>query len=171
MISEIPSRFTYHRIGVGGICLKDKEILLVKHKYGPSKGKWGIPGGFVELGESLSEAIRREIFEETNVVIQAEKLLAVRHLTRDRASGGLISDLYVVFKVEYKSGFPKVSDELEIEDTRFFSIENSKNLDIADMSKFILEELLNRNGFDLLSFRSQPKANNELQIHSYEFYG
>ena len=171
MNSELPAKFTYHRIGVGGLCLKDNKILLVKHKYGPSKGRWLIPGGFVDLGESISEAIEREILEETSVSVQTKNLVAVRHMSRDRQSGGLVSDLYLVFQVEYKSGVPKASDDLEIEDTKFFPLEDLDEIDVASFSIALINDVLGNTGFNLLSYKPQTSTKTKLQIHFYELYG
>ena len=52
-------------VGVGGVILNDGKILLEKRKNEPSKGKWTIPGGLVELGETLGRAVVREVEEET----------------------------------------------------------------------------------------------------------
>jgi 8-oxo-dGTP diphosphatase len=52
-------------VGVGGVILNDGKILLEKRKNQPSRGKWTIPGGLVELGETLEHAVVREVEEET----------------------------------------------------------------------------------------------------------
>ncbi len=52
-------------VGVGGVILNDGKILLEKRKNEPSRGKWTIPGGLVELGETLEQAVIREVEEET----------------------------------------------------------------------------------------------------------
>lgn len=52
-------------VGVGGVILNDRKILLEKRKNEPSRGKWTIPGGLVELGETLERAVVREVEEET----------------------------------------------------------------------------------------------------------
>lgn len=46
------------------------EILLVKRKYPPKKGLWDLPGGFIELGETLEESVKREIKEELGIEIK-----------------------------------------------------------------------------------------------------
>ena len=50
-------------IAVDGILIKNNKILLIKRKNEPFKGKWALPGGFVEYGERVEEAVSRE-FEE-----------------------------------------------------------------------------------------------------------
>jgi 8-oxo-dGTP diphosphatase len=54
-------------VGVGGLVLNRGRILLVKRGYPPSRGLWSIPGGHVELGETIYRAAVRETLEETGV--------------------------------------------------------------------------------------------------------
>ena len=56
MQSDYIAKHSLHKIGVGGLCLHNDKILFVKHKYGVSEGMWTLPGGYVELGESLTNA-------------------------------------------------------------------------------------------------------------------
>ena len=49
------------------ICPKKNEILLVQRAFSPGKGEWGLPGGFLELGETLEQGAKRELNEETNL--------------------------------------------------------------------------------------------------------
>jgi len=56
--------------GVGAIVVSHKGILLVRRNKEPGKGMWSIPGGGVEIGETLKEAIIREVLEETGVDIE-----------------------------------------------------------------------------------------------------
>ena len=49
------------------ICPKKDEILFVKRAFDPEKGEWSLPGGFLELGETLEEGAKRELKEETNL--------------------------------------------------------------------------------------------------------
>ena len=58
------------------ICPKDDKILLVQRAYEPGKGEWGLPGGFLELGETLEEGAIRELKEETNLDGSVIKLLS-----------------------------------------------------------------------------------------------
>ena len=49
------------------ICMNEDKLLLVKRAVEPAKGKWGLPGGFIELGETPNEGAIRELKEETNL--------------------------------------------------------------------------------------------------------
>jgi ADP-ribose pyrophosphatase YjhB (NUDIX family) len=64
-------------VGVGGIVLNEGKVLLVKRGKQPGYGKWSIPGGMVELGETLSEAIKREVLEECGIEIELADVVAV----------------------------------------------------------------------------------------------
>ena len=58
-------------VGVGAVVIDDQSrVLLVKRGTEPMKGHWSIPGGLVELGETLTDAIKREIAEETGLSIE-----------------------------------------------------------------------------------------------------
>ena len=52
------------RVGVGAVVLHEGRVLLVRRAARPSPGKWSLPGGLVELGETTAEAVVREIAEE-----------------------------------------------------------------------------------------------------------
>ena len=58
-------------MAVGAVVIRDHEILLVKRKNPPSQRQWAIPGGRVQLGETLQMAAERETVEETGIIIRA----------------------------------------------------------------------------------------------------
>jgi len=59
-------------VGVGGVIFKDSSVLLVKRGQEPGKGQWSLPGGAVELGETLTHALKREILEEASRKIEPD---------------------------------------------------------------------------------------------------
>ena len=64
-------------VGVGAVIIKDGEIALIKRGNEPSRGKWTIPGGLVELGESPDQAVVRETKEETGLDVDNPTLMDV----------------------------------------------------------------------------------------------
>ena len=64
-------------VGVGAVIICEDKILLEKRRNEPSRGKWTIPGGLVELGESLESAVVREAREETCLEVENPRLLDV----------------------------------------------------------------------------------------------
>jgi 8-oxo-dGTP diphosphatase len=74
-------------VGVGGIVVEDGRVLLVKRAHPPLAGEWTLPGGGVEVGETLAAAVAREVLEETGLTIAVGALVDVVdriHLDADR---------------------------------------------------------------------------------------
>lgn len=70
--------------GVGGVVVRDGAVLLVKRAAEPLRGRWSLPGGVVELGETLEEAVVRELKEETHLTVRVLGLVeAFDRITRD----------------------------------------------------------------------------------------
>jgi len=101
------------RVGVRAIIYQDGRILAVKHKSkkdGKPKDFWSIPGGGLDLGESLESGLRREIKEELGVDITVGRLLFIQ---------------------QFKSTRADCDEELEF----FFLVENPEDCEVADISK------------------------------------
>ncbi len=64
-------------VGVGAVVIEGNRVLLVRRGREPLKGEWSLPGGAVELGETLEEAIGREVAEETGVEVRVLQLVEV----------------------------------------------------------------------------------------------
>ncbi len=64
-------------VGVGAVVVREGAVLLVKRASEPLKGQWSLPGGAVELGETLREAIKREVREETGLEIDILDVIEV----------------------------------------------------------------------------------------------
>jgi ADP-ribose pyrophosphatase YjhB (NUDIX family) len=62
-------------VGVGAVVVHRGRVLLVKRGHQPLKGKWSLPGGMLELGESLTQGVAREVQEETGLDVEAIELI------------------------------------------------------------------------------------------------
>lgn len=99
-----------------GFVINEKsEWLVVKKKYGGLKGKWSLPAGFVNPGETADEAAIRETREETGVKCQVEGMIGLRTgVIRSE-----ISDNLLVFKLSPQANYTIQVQENEIETAAF----------------------------------------------------
>jgi 8-oxo-dGTP diphosphatase len=94
-------------VGVGAIIFRKDSVLLVKRGRQPAYGEWSLPGGLVEVGESLEEAVRREVREEVGLHVTVKDLaVALDRVILDEA--GKIEYHYVLldFICECSDGEP-----------------------------------------------------------------
>jgi 8-oxo-dGTP diphosphatase len=78
LISEADRRYPKRPlVGVGAIIFRRDRILMAQRGKEPLKGWWSLPGGALELGESLQDAVRREVLEETGLEVEPVKLFEV----------------------------------------------------------------------------------------------
>ena len=64
-------------VGVGAVVVRDGQVLLVKRRYEPLAGRWSLPGGMVEVGETLEQAVIREMHEETGLTVAVGPVIEV----------------------------------------------------------------------------------------------
>ena len=101
------------RVGVGAIVIKDDTVLLVKRGVNPGKGFWALPGGNLQLGETLQQAAEREIMEETGIEISAQLPPYITFELIQRDDDGEIRFHYVIVDLvaDYVRGEPKGGDD------------------------------------------------------------
>lgn len=81
-------------VGVGGVVIRDNKVLLIRRGREPLKGEWSIPGGMLELGESLTDGVKREVLEETGLGVRPLEVLTV--FDRVQKNGERIQYHYVI---------------------------------------------------------------------------
>lgn len=101
-------------VGVTGAVVQDGKVLYVRRNYEPNKGTWTLPGGYANHDETLDEAVRRELHEETGIEIRVQDIIGVR--TRYSEDGGAV---LVIFRASVESGVPK-ADDYEVSAAEFF---------------------------------------------------
>jgi len=81
-------------VGVGGVVIDQDRALLVRRATEPALGEWTIPGGLLEVGETLTAAVEREILEETGLTVRVVELIeALERIFSD--SGEICPDLSI----------------------------------------------------------------------------
>jgi 8-oxo-dGTP diphosphatase len=93
------------------ICVNENKLLLVKRAVDPGKGKWGLPGGFIELGETPNEGAIRELKEETNLKGKPFRLLG--HCSHHNTIFGDVLLLGIQMKIENWSEMKAGDDAAE----------------------------------------------------------
>lgn len=138
-------------VGVGGILRRGDGLLLVRLTYGLAQGRWTIPGGFQEAGETLGETAEREVLEETGVRGRAGRLVAVRTL----AARGR-SDTYCAFTMEDLGGEPR-ADGQEVSEAAFKPVAWAlESPEVSAFTRALIGEALHPGGLVSLDFKPNP---------------
>lgn len=88
MISPIPTASRLPVLGVGAVIWNDRnEVVLIRRGKEPRRDEWSIPGGHLEWGESSHEGVRREVREETGLIVEIAGLIDTVDLIAKDASG------------------------------------------------------------------------------------
>jgi 8-oxo-dGTP diphosphatase len=126
--------------GVGAVVIREGRVLLVRRGKPPGRGSWAIPGGLVELGETLQKAAEREIAEETGLRIKAgEPAYTFDVVHRDRQ--GRVQYHYVIvdLKAEYVSGQIRPADDAS--DARWFAPADLDGIEVSPHTLELLKRL------------------------------
>ena len=118
------------RLRVMGIYLNNDKLLLIKHKgFGTEGYLWAPPGGGVEFGEPIKQALTREFFEETRLHIEVQRFLLLNEYIEDP-----LHAVELFFSVKKKSGSLRLGSEYKhsgariLEEARYFTIEELQSL-------------------------------------------
>ena len=123
---------------VGAIVFRGEAVLLVKRGEEPNKGRWSVPGGVVEVGETVEAAVVRETSEETQVDVRPNQLLEVREFIEfDKAA---VRWHYVLIDVlcEYLRGEPVAGSDAGR--ARFIPLRELSEYDVTPTALDLLQE-------------------------------
>ena len=97
---------------MGALIFRRDRILLVERGKEPLKGYWSLPGGLVETGERLEDAVRREVLEETGLVIKPRYLAEIfERIMHDKAGGVEYHYVLADYVCKVVSGELKAADD------------------------------------------------------------
>jgi len=125
-------------VGVGAVVICDGKILLEKRKNEPGKGKWSIPGGLVELGESVEQTVTREVKEETGLEVEKpEHIDVVDNVVRD--DNGEIKYHFVIidYFVKLKGGTLKAQSDAE--ELKWIPLNDAEKYDLTKTFREFLQ--------------------------------
>jgi ADP-ribose pyrophosphatase YjhB (NUDIX family) len=116
------------QLAVSAAIFRDGKILLVRRARSPAKGFYSLPGGRVEFGETLHQALHREVDEETGLKIEIIGLAGWREVVPRVSGGGHY--LIMSFAAHWSAGEPVLNDELD--DFRWLSPDAIGDLKLTD---------------------------------------
>jgi ADP-ribose pyrophosphatase YjhB (NUDIX family) len=118
-------------VGVGAIIIEDGRVLLVKRGHPPLAGEWSIPGGVLEVGETLREAAIREAREETCLRVEPADLLGVYdRVSRDDDGGTVYHYVLIDFLCRRVGGEARAADDAD--EIRWFTLEEAGELALPE---------------------------------------
>ena len=129
---EAPVQARLHPIpAVGVVCWRGDEVLMIRRGRAPRQGQWSIPGGKINLNETLEKAALRELFEETAVTATLGPLLAVYEIIEPDFHYVLID-----YGAKWIDGEPRADDDAA--EARFMPLDEALSLVIQDDIRDVL---------------------------------
>lgn len=156
-----------YSLGVGGVLLDDNKGLIVQRAYNPGKGRWTIPGGYVEQDEKIEDAVVREVWEETGLITAPLSVIGVKDRPQDLP--GIKHDIYIVFLLKYLKG-KLIPDPGEVSQIGFYTPEECRNFNIAPLSLLVLEKAIEYRNKELSSPGFHKKEGLAITGSLSEFY-
>ena len=123
--------------GVGVVVFRNEEVLLVKRKKAPYKGQWSIPGGKQLLGETVTQAARRELMEETGVEVNELTLIDVIDIMVPDEEGKILYHYIVAdYRAHWLSGECSPGDDAQ--DVQWFNLNKLGSISLLDKTRKII---------------------------------
>lgn len=128
------------KTAIDAIILESNEsIVLITRGVPPYKGYWALPGGFVELGEEVEDAVKREIREETNLEIELIKLVGVYSDPQRDPRGHIISIAYLCRR---KGKIESLKGGDDAKEAKVYQRQQIEKLELAFDHNIILRDAL-----------------------------
>jgi 8-oxo-dGTP diphosphatase len=125
-------------VGVGIVCFRGADVLLIRRGQPPREGSWSLPGGRQKLGETVRECALRELRQETGVEAEIGPLVdVVDSLTRDGDGGVQYHYTLVDFRADWRSGDPRGGGDAA--DARWFAAAELADVDLWHETRRVIE--------------------------------
>jgi 8-oxo-dGTP diphosphatase len=125
-------------VGVGAIIIEYNRVVMVKRGHPPLAGEWSIPGGVLEVGETLREAAAREVLEETGLTVEVGELLGVfDRIVRDTDQRARYHYVLIDFLCRRIGGNPVGAGDAE--EARWFTADEVRKLPLAQDTAEVIE--------------------------------
>jgi mutator protein MutT len=128
-------------VGVGAVVLDGGRVLLVRRANEPSKGEWSLPGGAVELGESLEDAVVREIREETGLDVEVGRVVEVLDRVR-RDADGRVEYHYVIVDYACTLRGGQLAAGTDAADVRWADVAGLERLGVSDKAMSVIKKAI-----------------------------
>ena len=128
-------------VGVGGVVIYRRRVLLIRRGAEPLKGQWSLPGGMLELGEELEDGVRRELKEETGLEVEPlDKLTVFDRIMRGGADGQRVRyhDVIVDYVCRRKRG--RLVPASDVLDARWVRREDLPLYQLTDKATSVIRQ-------------------------------
>jgi len=130
---------------VGALIFSGENVLLVMRRNEPSKDLWGLPGGVVELGERVEDAIVREVEEETGILVKPLRLFTVLDNIR-RDDDGRIQFHYILFEFLCAVVEGELRASTDASDVRWIPVADLDSYEMSRLAKELITRAANEEG-------------------------
>jgi 8-oxo-dGTP diphosphatase len=138
-------------VGVGGVVIHRRRVLLIRRGCEPLKGQWSLPGGMLELGEQLEDGVRRELKEETGLEVEPLALLAVfDRIMRGGPDGQRVRYHYVIVDYVCRRKRGRLVPASDVLDARWVRPEDLPLYQLTDKATSVI-----RQAYEFLEKRSR----------------
>jgi 8-oxo-dGTP diphosphatase len=141
-------------LGVGGVVIHGNRVLLIRRGREPLKGEWSIPGGMLELGESLEDGVKREVLEETGLKVRPLKVLTV--FDRIQKNGERVQYHYVIVDYVCRPTGGRLKSGSDVLDARWVEREELARYQITPKAAAVIAD-----AFDWVTGRLQTSPLNK----------
>jgi 8-oxo-dGTP diphosphatase len=128
-------------VGVGAVIFDGDRVVLVKRGHPPLQGQWNLPGGVVELGETLEEAVVREVMEETGLDVEVGPVVEV--LDRmERSADGRIEYHYVIIDYCCRPRSDRLERGSDADDARWVSVGDLPRYQLTEKATAVIRKTI-----------------------------